>query len=135
MEMFRSKTLSVSIDRAANEAEEFIRNPENLPLWATSFAKAVRKVNDQWIIETSDGPMNIRFVDKNEYGVLDHYVTVSPDHTILNPMRIIPIGDGCQVFFTLFKMDGMTEQQFSEDMQMVQQDLKNLKAYLEDRRP
>jgi len=57
-----SRTLSVSINRSASDVYRFVSNPENLPKWATAFCKSVRKSNTDWIIETPQGPMKVRFV-------------------------------------------------------------------------
>ncbi|WP_257348434.1 SRPBCC family protein [Pseudalkalibacillus decolorationis] len=129
--MFHSTTLSITINKNPHETYEYIRNPENLPSWLTSFTKSVKKVNDQWVLETLDGPMNIRFVDKNEFGVLDHYVTPTPEQSILNPMRVIPNDTGCEVLFTLFQLLEITDEQFAADKKMVEQDLQTLKTILE----
>ncbi len=129
MTLMNSKTLSISIDCSVNKAYEFISNPENLPQW--SFFESVKKVNDQWIAETRDGPMNIRFVDRNEFGIVDHFVTPSPDESIIVPMRIIPNGTGCEVIFTAFQQPMMSEGQFNQDLDQVQQDLETLKQLLE----
>ncbi|MGP4081213.1 hypothetical protein ACTWQL_14995 [Pseudalkalibacillus sp. R45] len=129
MTLMNSKTLSISIDCSVNKAYDFISNPENLPQW--SFFESVKRVNDQWIAETSDGPMNIRFVDRNEFGIVDHFVTPSPDESINVPMRIIPNGTGCEVIFTAFQQPMMSEGQFNQDLDQVQQDLETLKQLLE----
>ncbi|MDY0395626.1 hypothetical protein RWE15_15850 [Virgibacillus halophilus] len=39
-----TKTLSVSIERKANEVYEFILNPENLPQWAPAFGQSIKKI-------------------------------------------------------------------------------------------
>ncbi|WP_261129867.1 hypothetical protein [Bacillus sp. Marseille-Q3570] len=129
MSLLNSKTLSISIDCSVNKAYDFISNPENLPQW--SFFKSVKKVNDQWIAETGDGPVNIRFVDQNEFGIVDHFVTPSPDESIMMPMRVIPNSTGCEVIFTVFQQPMMSEGQFNEDLDQVQQDLETLKQLLE----
>lgn len=126
-----SQTLSVSIERKPNELYNFILNPENLPKWAQTFSRSIRKLQDEWIVETPDGPMKIKFVERNEFGVLDHYVSPTPDQVILNPMRVIPNGSGSEVIFTLFQLPNMSNEQFSLDARMVENDLRNLKNLLE----
>src|SRR3989304_8763670 len=86
----RSKTLTVSIECPPGRAYAFVSNPENLPKWATAFCRSVRRSEGDWIVETPDGPMRIKFVGQNEYGVLDHYVYPRPGLEILNPRRAIP---------------------------------------------
>jgi hypothetical protein len=127
----KSKTLSVSIDCPTNRVYAFVSNPENLPRWATAFAQSVRRTRSGWVVETADGPMGIEFVAENEFGVLDHTVTLESGTQILNPMRAVPNSSGSEVIFTLFQPPGMSDQQFTEDAGMVERDLRTLKSVLE----
>ncbi|MFD6441346.1 hypothetical protein ACFWDG_16360 [Peribacillus sp. NPDC060186] len=75
MSVMNSKTLSVSIERQPNEVYEYISNPENLSEWATTFFHSIRKTeSDEWIVESPDGSTKIKYVEKNEFGVADHYI-------------------------------------------------------------
>jgi len=76
-------------------------------------------------------PMRIKFVGRNEYGVLDHYVYPRPGLEILNPMRVIPNGSGSEIIFTLFQWPDMSDEKFAEDVTLVERDLKTLKGFLE----
>lgn len=49
-------------------------------------------------------------------------------------MRLIPNGSGCELLFTLFRMEEMSEKQFQEDAETVLRDLRSLKAILESSR-
>lgn len=131
--VFRSRTLSVSIERQPQEVYRFISDPQNLPKWATSFCQSVKKSRDEWIVETPLGPMKIRFVERNDFGVLDHYVSPTPDQEILNLMRVVPNGTGSEVIFTLFQLPEISNDRYAEDLGMVERDLKVLKSVLENR--
>jgi hypothetical protein len=112
----RSQTLSVSVECSPGHVYEFVSNPENLPKWARAFCRSVRRSEGDWIVETSDGPMRITFVEQNEFGVLDHSVSPAPGLEILNPMRVVPNGSGSEVIFTLFQSPDMSEEEYSEDV-------------------
>lgn len=129
--IFTSKTLSVSIDCDPKKVYEFVCNPANFPKWVTSFCKSARQSEAGWIIETSQGPMKVGFAEKNDLGVLDHYVNPAPQVEIYVPMRVISNGSGSELIFTLFRMPDMSEEKYAEDRRMVEQDLKTLKRLLE----
>ena len=129
--MFESRTLSVTIACPPRKAYEFVSNPENLPRWAAGLGKSVWKSDTGWVVETPQGPVKIRFVEKNDFGVLDHYVTLASGIEVYVPMRVVPNGSGSEVIFTLFKTPEMSDKQFAEDMGMVERDLKTLKSVLE----
>lgn len=126
-----SRVLSVTIACPPRKVYEFVSNPENLPRWAAGLGKSVRKSDSGWIAETPQGPMQIRFAEKNDSGVLDHYVKLASGVEVYVPMRVVPNGSGSEVIFTLFKMPNMSDKQFAEDAGMVERDLKTLKNVLE----
>ena len=128
---FESRTLSITIARHSRKVYEFVSNPENLPRWAAGLCKSVRKSDSGWIADTPQGPMQIRFAEKNDLGMLDHYVTPAQGVEVYVPMRVVPNGSGSEVIFTLFKTPKMSDKQFAEDVGMVQRDLKTLKSVLE----
>ena len=130
--MFPSRTLSIAIARPLAEVYEFVSNPANLPRWATASCKSVRQERGDWIMETPQGPVKIRFVAKNDLGVLDHVVEPAPGVAIYVPMRVVANGNGSEVLFTLFRTPDMTDEKLAEDVAMVERDLGTLKRVLED---
>jgi hypothetical protein len=92
-----SKHLSERIDRPAAGVYEYASNPANLPEWAPGLGSSVENVDGQWFVETTAGRVGLAFAPRNEYGVLDHDVTLPSGETIYNPMRVIPDGSGCEV--------------------------------------
>ncbi|MDF2662575.1 MAG: polyketide cyclase, partial [Paenibacillus sp.] len=105
--------------------------PDNLQQWIPSFAESVQRSGDELIVETSEGPMKFRFVESNDYGVADHFVTLLSGECIYNPMRVIANGTSSEVMFTLFKRPGMSDEQYADDARNVASDLNALKAVLE----
>lgn len=63
--------------------------------------------------------------------------TVSPEEMLVsgvvvhNPMRVVANGDGSEFLFTLLRQPGMSDQQFADDQQAVENDLASLKARME----
>ena len=130
-ELLTSRTLSVSIDRHPDEVYDFVSNPANLPRWAEGLCKSIRKSNGGWIAETLRDPVKIMFAERNDLGVLDHYVTTATGEEVYVPMRVVPNGAGSEVLFTLFRMADMSEEKYAEDAEFVERDLKTLKRLLE----
>lgn len=126
-----SRTITCSINRPPATVYEFASNPENLPQWVKSFCLSVKKSGDDWLMETPSGWVGIQFVPTNDFGVLDHVVTLPDGQSILNPMRVVANGEGSEVMFTLFQLSGMPDEQFAKDAGMVEADLRSLKAVLE----
>lgn len=131
MATMESRTLSVRIDRDLRDVYDFVSLPENFPRWATGLGTSIAKVNDEWIAQTSHGPMTVRFTERNAFGVLDHYVGSAPDAEVSIPMRVIRNGSGSELILTVFRALGTTDNAFAEDVAWVERDLQALKALLE----
>jgi hypothetical protein len=125
------RTISVSIRRDWREAYEFVQRPENFARWASGAAKSLRREGGEWVADGPDGRAVLRFAPRNEFGVLDHTVTLASGAEIHMPVRVVPNGSGCEVMFTLFRQPGMTDAVFARDADWVARDLAALKALLE----
>jgi hypothetical protein len=130
----KSQTLTISINCTPAKVYEFVSNAENLPKWANTFVKSARKETSGWVIETELGSMKVRFVEKNRFGVLDHYLTPPGGQEFAVSMRVIPNGEGSEMIFTIFQRPGMTEEAFAKDAELVTKDLASLKAVMEQTR-
>lgn len=129
--MLSSRHLSISINRNSKDVYDFVSIPENFRLWASGLGKSLHQVDGVWIAETQQGPVRIRFSGRNEFGILDHWVSPEQGVEIHIPMRVIPNGSGSELVFTLFRLPGMTDQSFETDAEWVMRDLLALKNLLE----
>ena len=129
--LLQSRNLSVSINRNAKDVYDFVSIPKNFPRWASGLGKSLRKADGEWIAETAQGPAKVRFTERNEFGVLDHWVSLKPGVQIYIPMRVIANGNGSELIFTLFRLPDMSDEQFSADAEWVMRDLTSLKNLLE----
>jgi len=110
---FMSKHISVSINRSAAQVYEFASNPENLPKWAAGLSGSIKKVNEDWIAEAPLGRVKVKFAEKNQFGVLDHDVTLPSGVKVYNPLRVFPNNDGSELVFTLYRRPDMSDQEFA----------------------
>lgn len=126
-----SKTIAVSIRREPDDVYDYLVHPANFSEWSM-FVTNLRKDGEFWIADTPSGSVRIRFTPRNEYRVLDHQVTIDSDLTVYVPMRVLANQAGAsEVIFTVFRLPGMTDAQFENDVRMVATDLERLKRRLE----
>jgi hypothetical protein len=128
---FESRTISIRINRPFDVVYDFTSVPENFLKWASGLGKSLTKTDGEWIAETPQGTMKVRFTERNRFGVLDHYIIPEPGREIYIPMRVISNGTGSEVLFTLFRRSDMSEEKFAEDAEWVKRDLNALKNLLE----
>jgi Polyketide cyclase / dehydrase and lipid transport len=127
-----SRHIGVRVDRRAAEVYDFAANPLNLPRWAAGLAGSkVERAGDRWITESPMGSIAFTFAPPNDFGVLDHEVTLPSGETVYNALRVIPDGAGCEVVFTLRQRPEMTDEDFERDAQAVVADLATLKSLVE----
>lgn len=126
-----SKTISISIQRSPQDVYDFMSQPASFARWASGLGKPLGNEGTVWRFEGENGPVVVRFTERNAYGVLDHAVEL-PDGTEVHvPMRTVANGAGTEVLFTLFRVPGMSDEKFAADAQWVSRDLNTLKALLE----
>jgi hypothetical protein len=134
MDLLKSTSLTVSINRDPRTVYEFVSNLENLPKWASKAFQSIKQDKGEWIAETPQGSAKVDLAQRNDFGVLDHYVSLSTlGVEVYVPMRVVKNGiNGSEVIFTLFYTSHMSEEKFAQDLKMIEQDLKNLKNIIEE---
>ncbi|WP_433022371.1 SRPBCC family protein [Kribbella sp. CA-294648] len=130
--MRTSRHLSTYIDRPVKDVYSYASDPANLPAWAPGLCSSIEQVGGDWVAESPMGKIVVKFAEGNEYGVLDHDVTLPSGETFYNPMRVIADGEGCEVVFTLRRRPEVTDDDFARDLNAVQADLRALKKVIED---
>ena len=127
-----SRHLSEHIDRPVDGVYAYASSPANLPQWAPGLGSSVEQADGQWFVDTPAGRVRFAFAPRNDFGVLDHYVTLNSGEVIYLPVRVIADENGSEVLFTLRRRPGMTDAEFKADADAVAADLARLKHVLED---
>lgn len=127
-----SQTLSVTINRPADEVYAYMANIQHLADWAAGLCESVIRNTgaNTWLIHTPTGEASVRFVEQNKFRIVDHYVKQGQDPEVYIPIRVLENEQGSEVIFTLFRLPGMKER-FEKDRQAVQKDLDTLKKLIE----
>ena len=127
-----SQHISIGIDRPVSEVYDFAADPLNLSKWAAGLAGSrVAREEEHWVTESPMGRVTFTFTPRNDFGVLDHVVTLPSGETVYNPLRVIRDGNGCEVVFTLRQRPEMTDEDFARDADAVAKDLAALKSVVE----
>lgn len=127
----QSQHITVHIDRPASEVYAYASDPTRMPEWASGLGDAFEEVDGRWVVQTAGGPVSVEFTPRNEFGVLDHWVTLPSGEVVYVPLRAIADETGCEVVFTLRRLAGMSDEDFARDAAAVTADLARLKAVME----
>lgn len=113
-----SRHIGVWIDAAPDAVYAVASDRNRLAMWASGLA------------DPALGNADVEFAPVNEFGVLDHVVTLPSGESFYNPMRVVPAGPGrteCEVVFTLRRQPGVTDEEFEADAATVLADLRRLR--------
>lgn len=126
-----SRHVSRVIRAPFSEVYDFVADPMNLPRWAAGLARTeVTRRGGALVADSPMGEVVVRFVPRNDFGVVDHDVTLPSGETVNNPFRVLAHPDGAEVLFTVRQL-GMTDEEFARDCRLVAEDLDRLAALLE----
>lgn len=129
----RSRHVSLVVAASPATVYGIASDPDNLPRWAAGLASgAVARRGDALVVESPMGTVTVRFVPRNELGVLDHDVTLPSGAVVTNPMRVMSHPHGAEVVFTVRQLD-LTDDELDRDVALVEADLEALRRLVEER--
>ena len=113
---------------------DFAAQPQNMPRWASGLASGLTRDGEDWIADGGPvGKVRVRFAPANDFGVIDHRVTLPDGRHVDNALRVVPNGDGAEVMFTLLRQPDMDDAAFESDAAHVARDLDALAGLMEER--
>ncbi|MBF4564650.1 SRPBCC family protein [Plantibacter sp. VKM Ac-2876] len=122
----RSHHVSRVIGASPDAVYEYASDVDNLPRWAAGLAQAeVVREGDSLFVESPMGRVEVRFVESNRFGVLDHDVTLPSGTVVTNPVRVLAHPEGAEVVFTVRQIE-LDDDAFARDIAMVEADLERL---------
>jgi hypothetical protein len=131
----KSVHVSRIINASVEEVYDFASDVGNLPAWAAGLARSpVTERDGVLLVESPMGCVEVRFVARNAFGVLDHDVMLPSGTVVTNPLRVIAHPDGAEIIFTVRQIE-LTDAEFARDVRAVEADLDRLAAFVEGAAP
>ncbi|SOC42812.1 hypothetical protein SAMN05892877_110160 [Rhizobium subbaraonis] len=133
MTLYPVRIIHRSIARDWREVYAFASHPENIRQWASGLSAGLTQDGEDWIGDGGPiGKLRVRFAPANEFGVIDHTVTLPDGTRVYNALRVVPNADGAEVMFTLYRLPGVSNEAFEADAAHIARDLEALKVILEN---
>ena len=129
--LFPARHISQSIACPPDAVSAFAGDPAKLPLWAAGLSSGIRQDGERWIAASPMGTVEVRFTGDRELGILDHDVVLPDGQVVHNPLRVLANGDGSEVVFTLYRLPGVSDEDYERDAELVRADLERLRRRLE----
>ncbi|MHA7984842.1 SRPBCC family protein [Rathayibacter sp. CAU 1779] len=127
-----SRHVSAVIRRSRQQVYNYAADVDNLPAWAAGLTNApITHDGDVLVTESPMGSIRMTFAPRNDFGVLDHWVTLPSGETTYNALRVIDHPDGAEIIFTVRQLDA-TDEEFARDAALIAADLDRLRTILEE---
>ena len=125
-----TRTVTAVLDAPSGEVFEFLSAVENLPAWATDFARELKYVDGKPKVVNGLGEFFFSIAADAETGVIDMYAGPAEDEMALFPTRVVSLGrDRSAYTFTMFKAPEMDDALFESQHRSLQREFDNIRAH------
>ncbi len=123
----RSRTITISVNRRTAEAFDAI-----LSIPGKLMPDAKKNDDNWWSFTTERGPARLKFKENKQLGILD-YQFIDKEATWDVPMRVVANGDDSAIISTIFKPDGMSDENFDNRMSELEKIMQSMKDIIEEK--
>jgi hypothetical protein len=120
----RNATVTAVLPAGAAEVFDYLADIENLPDWATEFARRLERDGDDYKVVNGLGEFFFEIRSDPASGVIDMYAGPTKDEMALFPTRVVALPDGSSAFtFTMFQAPGMPDELFESQHASLRREL------------
>jgi hypothetical protein len=123
----QSRTVTAVLPARRDRVFAYLANVENLPDWATEFARELKIVDGRHKVVNGFGEFFFEIRADRETGVIDMLAGPEEDQLTLFPTRVVPLGEDRSAFtFTMFQWPGQPDEQFESQYASLQREFVNI---------
>ena len=128
----KSHTVTAVLDAPKEDVFAYLSEIENLPKWATEFARELRFVDGKVKVLNGLGEFYFSIDADVESGVIDMYAGPSEDELMLFPTRVVPLPNGRSAYsFTMFQAPGTPDDLFESQHASLRREFENIRRAVE----
>jgi hypothetical protein len=125
----RSESVTTVLDAPAEDVFAYLSRIDNLPEWATEFARELRWENGKAIVRNGLGEFLFRIEAEPGTGVIDMFTGPTADELALFPTRVVALrGERSAFTFTMFQGPGLSDELFESQHASLLRELEGLQA-------
>jgi hypothetical protein len=129
----RSKTVTTTLDAAPADVFDYLSRVENLPDWATEFARELINIDGHQKVRNGLGEFFVAITADPTTGVIDMHAGASLDEMAIFPTRVIALPDGTSAYsFTMFHPPGTPEALFEAQHASLKREFEHIRAHFAD---
>ena len=123
----KSHTVTTVLAAPSDQVFAYLSDIENLPRWATEFARELRVVDGRHKVVNRLGEFFFAIRADDETGVIDMLAGPEEDQLALFPTRVVPLGENRSAFtFTMFQWPGQPDDLFENQYASLQREFANI---------
>jgi hypothetical protein len=124
-----TRTATTVLPAPKEQVFDYLSRIENLPAWATEFARELRYENGKAKVVNGLGEFYFAIEADPDTGVIDMYAGPTEDELGLFPTRVVGLPGGASAYtFTMFQAPGMSDELFQSQYESLLRELENLRA-------
>lgn len=123
-----ARTVTATLDAPASTVFDYLSRIENLPKWATEFARELKVEDGRAKVVNGLGEFFFRITADRETGVIDMHAGPTEAELALFPTRVVPLPDGGAAYtFTMFQAPGMPDELFESQYRSLLREFENIR--------
>ena len=124
-----SRTVTAVLEAPRDVVFEYLSQVDNLPEWATDFARELKYVDGKAKVVNGLGEFYFSIEADRDTGVIDMYAGPNEDELALFPTRVVALGEGRSAYsFTMFRAPGMPDELFESQYESLRREFDNIRA-------
>jgi hypothetical protein len=123
----RNETVTAVLDASPERVFDYLADIENLPGWATEFARRLEREGDDYKVVNGLGAFYFEIRSDPATGVIDMFAGPTKAEMALFPTRVVGLPGGGSAFtFTMFQAPGMPDELFESQHASLRRELENV---------
>jgi hypothetical protein len=125
----RHATVTTVLDAPREEVFDYMADIENVPNWATEFARELKRGPDGYRVVNGLGEFHFEIHADRGSGVIDMYAGSDAEQLAVFPTRAVGLPDGRTAYsFTMFQGPDMPDALFDAQQASLQREFANIEA-------
>ena len=125
-----NRTLTAVLDAPKDAVFDYLSRLENLPEWATEFARELKYVDGRAKVVNGLGELYFVIDSDRKSGVIDMYAGPTEQELALFPTRVVPLGESKSAYsFTMFKAPGTPDDLFESQYESLRREFDNIRSH------
>jgi hypothetical protein len=119
------------LDAEPQRVFEYMATIENMPKWATEFARELRRDGDDFKVVNRQGELYFAIDADPATGVIDMYAGPTKQQMAVFPTRAVALPDGRTAYsFTMFQGADMPDELFESQYESLKREFINIERIL-----